>query len=236
MQLQNTLPREVRSEASVCEEWVPLAGARVLELGCGRADSTRELAQRHPDAQFVAQEVDTVQHGLNLAATVPPNVTFALGGAQEIPVADGSYDAVLMFKSLHHVPVELLDRALSEIHRVLAPGGIAFFAEPVFEGEYNEVIRIFHDEERVRLLAFAALERAVGRGQFELVTEQFFDRRTTFDSFAHFEKVVIGVTHTQHRLTPSQFEEVRERFSRHLTPTGAEFRQPMRADVLRKRG
>ena len=234
MQLSDPHTHEVRTEAEVCAEWVPLERARVLELGCGRAETTRELARLNPDARFAAQEVDVVQHSLNLCLPALPNVRYMLGGAQRIEAGDGSFDAVLMFKSLHHVPDALLDTALREIQRVLAPGGIAFFSEPVFAGEYNEILRIFHDEERVRTCAFEALARAVDSGLFELAGERFFDRRVSFESFAQFERNVIGVTHTQHTLTPVQFSAVRDRFLRHLTPSGVQLLQPMRADVLRK--
>ena len=61
----------------------------------------------------------------------------------------------------------LLDTALDEIHRVLRPGGVAWFAEPVFAGDLNEIIRLFHDEQVVRQAAFDALVRASNGGQWK---------------------------------------------------------------------
>jgi ubiquinone/menaquinone biosynthesis C-methylase UbiE len=234
MQLQNDLSQTERTEFEVCQALLPLAQAALLELGCGRADATRQIALAYPGAKITAMEVDLVQHSLNLAQTDLPNVRFSMGGAQAIPCEDGGFDAVMMFKSLHHVPVAAMGQALSEIHRVLRPDGLALFSEPVFAGEYNEVLRIFHNEQEVRMEAFAALRRAVHIGRFELVTQTFFQRRVQFGSFADFEKAVIGVTHTQHRLSQQQFAAVRERFQRSVTPNGAVFLQPMRVDLLRR--
>ena len=234
MRLRSEEYGPVRSEVEVARDWMSFSGAEVLELGCGRAEATRELAQACPDARFTALEVDTVQHSLNLGTACPSNVHFALGGAQDIPAEDQAFDAVLMFKSLHHVPVALMRRALAEIHRVLRPTGLAGFIEPVFAGEYNEVLRIFHDEQQVRERAFEALCDAVASRRFELRAQVFFARRVHFDSFAHFERMVIGVTHTHHRLDAGQFAAVRERFMRHAGPEGAEFLQPMRLDLLHK--
>ena len=234
MRLKSAEPGEIRDEFGVCAEMIDLASARVLELGCGKAEATRKLAQAHPAARFTALENDTVQATLNLQDANDGNLSFGFGAAEAIPADAGAFDAVLMFKSLHHVAVDRLDAALAEIHRVLAAGGSAFFCEPVFDGEYNEVLRIFHDEERVRAAAFDAIRRAVAGGRFELVEERFFRRAVSFASFAHFEKAVIGVTHTHHRLTPDQFARVRERFMRSSSPDGAHFLSPMRADLLRK--
>jgi SAM-dependent methyltransferase len=234
MQLQSRAESLELPESSIYEALLPLAHARVLELGCGRAEATRAIASRHPEARITAMEVDRVQHEINVARGDLPNIEYVEAGAQAILAGDASFDVVLLFKSLHHVPGDLLDRALDEIHRVLVPGGLAYVSEPVFAGACNDIVRIFHDEERVRAAAFDALQRAVASGRFELVCERFFDAPVKFDSFAEFERRVIGVTHTRHQLTPAQYAATRTAFDAHIGPAGAQFRQPMRVDLLRK--
>ena len=215
---------------------LPLEQARVLELGCGRAEFTRALAARFPASRITAMEVDAIQHAKNLAAERPGNVAFAAGGADAIPLPAASVDVVLMLKSLHHVPVERMDAALAEIARVLAPGGFAYFSEPIYAGEFNAIMSLFHDERAVREAAFAALVRAVATGRFELVAERFWQARRRFAGFAKFDERMIGATHTTHRLSRAVHATVRERFLRHLAPDGtATFDQPMRVDVLRRR-
>ena len=234
MRLRDPDARSVCSERDIYRELLPLAGARVAELGCGRAELTRAIAEEFPAARIIALEVDAIQHACNLTISDLPNVRFVAGVAEALPLDDDSVDLVLMFKSLHHVPGDLLDTALKEVRRVLVPGGLAYISEPVFAGEYNEIMRIFHDEERVREAAFAAITRAVKSGALEFVTERFFSTPLRFDDFAHFEERVLGVTHTQHRLSEAQLSAVRERFARHITPQGVQFLQPMRVDLLRK--
>jgi acyl-CoA hydrolase len=84
------------------------------------------------------------------------------------------------------------------------------------------------------MLAFEAVRRAVADGVLELVQQVFFGSPVKFADFAEFERMVIGATHTSHRLSAEQYERVRERFARHQTPQGATFTQPMRVDLLRK--
>jgi ubiquinone/menaquinone biosynthesis C-methylase UbiE len=225
----------------VCDEYIivksllPLRGAHVLELGCGKAEKTRAIAQGGHVASIVALEVDEIQHARNLQIGDLPNVSFRVGGAEAIPAADASFDIVLMFKSLHHVPIDKMAQALAEIRRVLKPGGLAYLSEPLYAGEFNEIVRLFHDEKTVREAAFAAIQRAVDGGTLELVGQTFFKAPRHFGDFEQFEQQVLKVTHTHHQLSPEVYEAVRGAFLRHMTPQGVDVQQPMRVDLLRKK-
>ena len=227
---QTTLVNEVK----LMLDALPFDGARVLELGCGKAEKTRTLAETGRVAEILALEVDAIQHARNLQVTDLPNVRFAHGGAEAIPAEDNAFDIVIMFKSLHHVPVAHMDTALSEIARVLKPGGLVWISEPVFAGELNEIMRLFHDEQIVREAAFAAVCRAVEDGRLLLNEERFFNTRSLFDSFEQFDARMIRVTHSNHALSPELYREVQKKFAAHLTPDGATFLNPQRVDVLQK--
>lgn len=213
---------------------LPLDDARVLELGCGRAQKTRTLAESGRVREILALEVDAIQHARNLLIDDLPQVRFAQGGAEAIPAEADSFDIVIMLKSLHHVPVRHMTRAMEEIARVLRPGGLAWISEPVFAGEMNEVMRLFHDEESVREAAFGAVCGAVERGILNLERQLFFQTRSAFADFAEFDARMIQVTHTEHRLSPECYAEVRRSFEAHLTAEGATFFNPQRVDVLSK--
>lgn len=213
---------------------LPLLNAKVLELGCGKAEKTRKIAASGKVAAIVAMEVDEIQHGKNLQNDNLPNVTFRRGAAEAIPADGASFDIIMMFKSLHHVPTDKMDAAFSEIHRVLKPGGLAWISEPVYAGAFNEVIRLFHDEKQVREAAFAATQRAVADGRFQLVRQRFFSVASHYRDFEQFEDQVIRVTHTNHRLAPELHATVRQQFDAYLTPSGAHFHNPLRIDILRR--
>lgn len=227
---QNTLCNEVKLMLST----LPFDGASVLELGCGKAEKTRMLAETGRVREILALEVDAIQHTLNLSAPVLPNVRFAHGGAEAIPAPDASFDIVLMFKSLHHVPVALMGQALREISRVLRPGGVAWISEPVYAGDLNDILRLFHDEKEVREKAFAAICQAVESGCLTLERQLFFSTRSQFDDFEQFDTRMIRVTHSDHQLSPALYQAVQEKFAAHLGPEGATFLNPQRVDVLRK--
>lgn len=224
----------VCQENEIYENKLSLDGKHLLELGCGKAYISRMIATKGEDRSLVAMEVDEIQHKKNLQIDDLPHVRFVLSGAQDIPENDNTFDVVFMFKSLHHVPLDLMDKSLEEIHRVLKPGGIAYLSEPVFDGDFNEIIRLFHDEEVVRQAAFASIEKAVKEELFLLDEEIFFCTPRHYDSFDVFEGRFIKVTHTDHQLSADQMTKVRNQFLQHMTEDGADFLVPVRVDVLRK--
>ena len=212
----------------------PAQHPRIIELGCGAAALSRSLLKRFPACAVTALEVDERQHAKNLLDP-QPGLDFVKAGAQAIPFGDGRFDLALMLKSLHHVPLDLLDAALAEVHRVLRPEGLLYVSEPVFAGALNEVMRLFHDEEIVRAAALRAIERALASGAWEQVAETRFETPVHYRDFAEFEQRMIGVTFVDHRLDAATLRAVRERFEPHITADGAHFVRPMRVNLLRKR-
>lgn len=221
-------------ESDIFNRLLALDDKHILELGCGSATLTRQIAEAGSNRRITALEVDEIAHGKNLEITDLPNVTFDLAGAESIPLDDASADVVIMFKSLHHVPLDRMDAAMREINRVLKPGGLAYISEPIFAGAFNEVLRLFHDESQVRQAAFNTVKKAVDDGLFELADEVFFNSPAHYDSFAEFEDRILKVTHTDHRLSDDLYALVKQRFEEHLGEEGVDFLQPIRVDLLRR--
>ena len=89
---------------------------KVVDLGCGHT----------PYKNFMPPAVE-VYHTLDYQPRVP-NVTY-IGDIQHMPmVASNSYDSAICFEVIEHVPQP--GRALSEIYRVLKPGGVAIISVP----------------------------------------------------------------------------------------------------------
>ena len=236
MSLQGQQAQDTTNELVVIKRMLKLENARILELGCGAADKTRQLAEQTSVSDIVAVEIDPIQHEKNIKINDLPKVTFKSYGAEEIAEPDASFDIVLMFKSLHHVPEDCLDQALEEIHHVLKPGGQAYFSETVFAGAFNEIMRLFHDEEQVRQQAFSALQRAVDSLLFELQEEYFFRNVVKLKSWEQYQHGILNVTHTEHQLSDDVLAEVKKRFMAHKGHEGFVFEIPNRVDVLRRSG
>jgi SAM-dependent methyltransferase len=107
-----------------------LHGKTVLEYGCGEGWITRDLGMKGAvvsafdiSAEAVRQTRERVE-----AAGVAAHCHVAEMGAERLKYADESFDIAVGFAILHHLDVKL---AVAELLRVLKPGGIAYFAEPL---------------------------------------------------------------------------------------------------------
>ncbi|HSK83592.1 MAG TPA: class I SAM-dependent methyltransferase [Rubrobacter sp.] len=94
--------------------------ATVLDLGCGAGvPVTRWLADRG----FAVTGVDVSAKQLELARTNVPGGTFLKAGMTEVVFAPESFEAVVAFHSIIHVPRTEHPTLLESIHRWLEPGG-----------------------------------------------------------------------------------------------------------------
>lgn len=96
-------------------------GKRVCEVGCGNG----YLLSRYAEHGAIVTGVDLTERAVELSRRrfelygLPG--TFVQGNAEQLPLRDGSFDLVLSMGVLHHVPD--IHRAVSEIRRVVEPGG-----------------------------------------------------------------------------------------------------------------
>ncbi len=222
------------TELEIIGRLLPLENAEVLELGCGRAWMTRQITERYHPRRMIATEVDRIQHEKNLQIDDLSGVTFVYGGAEAVDLADESIDIALMLKSLHHVAMEQMDRGLHEVARVLRPDGLLYVSEPVYDGDFNEILKLFHDEKVVREAAYGAICGVVVSGLFELEEQIFFNAPGHYRDFAHFEERMLNVTHIDHRINDALYQQISAAFMRHMSDDGAHFMKPSRVDLLRK--
>lgn len=133
--------------------------ARVVDVGCGSGSLSRRLVARG----FRLCSFDYSRDFLTrLSSAVPrdvvPRFSLLSGSAQDIPLRDGCADAVVCGEVLEHLPDD--HRAVSEIFRVLAPGGRALVTVPAFQRLWDE-----NDE-------WASHFRRYDKGQLDRVFEE----------------------------------------------------------------
>jgi len=109
---------------------------RALEIGAGTGYFSLNLLRSGVIGSAVATDISPgmLERLSKTAAELGLSVQTAQADAEALPFEDGSFDLVMGHAVLHHLPG--LDNALSEFHRVLAPGGtLAFMGEPSAHGD-----------------------------------------------------------------------------------------------------
>jgi SAM-dependent methyltransferase len=103
-------------------------GERMLEVGPGPGAATDYFRQHV--RELVAVEIE--QEAAALLRERFPDVEIMHGDATSLPFPDASFDSAGTFTMLHHVPTTALqNRLLSEVLRVLRPGGVLVGSDSV---------------------------------------------------------------------------------------------------------
>jgi SAM-dependent methyltransferase len=105
-------------------------GETMLEIGPGPGAATVWL--RSKVRHLVALELDVATAESLSTRLAGTNVEIVSGDAATLEYASESFDSVACFTMLHHVPtVSLQNQLLSEVLRVLRPGGVLIGADSV---------------------------------------------------------------------------------------------------------
>jgi ubiquinone/menaquinone biosynthesis C-methylase UbiE len=118
--------RRYESHYHLGELFASLHGShgRLLEVGCGIGVDSIQLAKCGFDVTAVDLTESALKVARQFAAARGVSVDFRLGNAEGLDFPDGTFDAVYSFGVLHHTPD--IARSVSEVRRVLRPGGTAY--------------------------------------------------------------------------------------------------------------
>jgi len=108
---------------------------RILDLGCGDG-RTFYLLDGFKDAKGVGLDLD-----LNGLKKAQKKCLAVLGGGERLPFLDNSFDLIVEFHVLHHIPD--YSKAISEVYRCLRKGGYFLMVEAVND---NPIFRFIRDK------------------------------------------------------------------------------------------
>lgn len=122
----DSVPIGERALEAAIREFLPRAGNRMLDAGCGEdAPFTRKFA----DEVFVA--------GIDLCRALPPDLPTVCGDLGRLPFADQAFSTVFSRSVFEHLVVP--DQVMEEIGRTLKPGGFCVILTPS-RYDYSSVV------------------------------------------------------------------------------------------------
>jgi ubiquinone/menaquinone biosynthesis C-methylase UbiE len=116
--------RELRQRTATLARMQP--GEQVLDVGCGTGTLAMEVKFRVGSAgRVVGVDPGTQQIARARAKAARRHVPieFQIGVIEQLPFPDQTFDVVLSTLMMHHLPAPLKRQGLTEIARVLKPGG-----------------------------------------------------------------------------------------------------------------
>ncbi|MFG2123086.1 class I SAM-dependent methyltransferase [Streptomyces sp. NPDC048710] len=125
-------------------------GSRVLDVGSGTG---RPTAQTLAEAGHSVLGVDVSPVMVDIAARQVPGAEFRLADIRELPLAEGSFDAVCGYFSLLQMSRAEQSAVVGRMARALRPGGLAVLATVPLDVEAFEAVFMGHP---VRVTSFAA--------------------------------------------------------------------------------
>jgi SAM-dependent methyltransferase len=150
------------------------AGRRVLDLACGEGYGSALLACMAAQVTGVDVSPQAVRHASETYVALP-NLRFVEGSCSRIPLPDESIDLAVSFETLEHI--EEQREFLTELARVLAPGGLLLLSCPN-KAEYSDR-RGFANEFHVKELYRDELATLVG-AHFPAI--EWYGQKPTFFS------------------------------------------------------
>lgn len=113
------------------------AGKRVLDVGCGRGDSSLLMASRGAQVSGIDVSRVVIEEVAKRMREKKLQVDFRIMDAENMDYGDCYFDVVCGTGVLHHLDLEM---SLGEIKRVLKVGGVGIFLEPL---GHNPLINLF---------------------------------------------------------------------------------------------
>ena len=120
-------PNRARTRVAL-REIEPLAGTRLLDLGCGAGLGTRMAIEE--GRASLAVGLDFSWTALALARRTSPVGAWIQGDGTTLPFRDGAFDRVFSHGSMEHFPD--VAAGFRELQRVMAPGARAVIVVPNF--------------------------------------------------------------------------------------------------------
>ena len=126
---------------------------RVLDIGCGTGTLAVLIKRLHPDVAVVGLDPDpkALARARRKAERERVSVQFDQGYSDDLPYSAASFDRVFSSFMLHHLPVQVKERTLQGVRRVLAPHGflhVLDFAMP--SSRPHGLTRLFHSSEHLK--------------------------------------------------------------------------------------
>ncbi len=117
---------------------------RMIDLACGTGDIPIQVAKKHKNIKIIGADLSTgmleIAKKKCVNAGLEERISWVKTDIQDMQFENSSFDVVTMVFGLRNLPD--MEKGISEISRILKPGGKAFIME--FSLPENKIMRSLH--------------------------------------------------------------------------------------------
>lgn len=117
---------------------------RVAEIGCGPGHGVEAISRLLPSAEVVGVDLSPfqIERAMQRCGRFGGRVRLLHANAVALPMAEGSYDAVVGAHVIGHLPREAANAVLREVERVLAPRGKLYLIDHLWHPSPTTTLRM----------------------------------------------------------------------------------------------
>lgn len=125
-----------RQKLDIIEAMSDIEGKQILEFGSGRGEFSVALAKLGGIVTGIDIGKDLIELAKRVATVNNVKCEFTVNSIDKLQFEDNTFDFVVGSAILHHLPKKAVIDSLNEAYRVVKPGGMSLFIEPI---ENNKV-------------------------------------------------------------------------------------------------
>ena len=160
-------------------------------------------------------------------------INFMKAGAENINSLINVYDLIFFFNSLHHIPINLMEKSIEHCKNKISNSGSILIIEPIAEGNFHDFVKNIDDETKVRNEAYKAINNC-NKYNLKIIKELIYNEVKTFNNGDDCINFLSKVDANRIRYIEINKEFLLNEFNNlsHYSNNKYKFIQPMRLNIL----
>jgi len=160
-------------------------------------------------------------------------INFMKAGAENINGLTNVYDLIFFFNSLHHIPINLMEKSIEHCKNKISNSGSILIIEPIAEGNFHDFVKNIDDETKVRNEAYKAINNC-NKYNLKIIKELIYNEVKTFNNGDDCINFLSKVDANRIRYIENNKEFLLNEFNNlsYYSNNKYKFIQPMRLNIL----
>ena len=206
----------------------------VLDVGCGNGWFSHWASAN--GGQVDAIDPSEIQITEAKSRNYNNKINFIKAGAEDINDLINVYDLIFFFNSLHHIPINLMEKSIEYCKTKISSSGSILIIEPIAEGNFHNFVKNIDDETKVRNEAYKVINNC-NKYNLKIIKELKYNEVKAFNSGDDCINFLSKVDVNRISFIENNKEFLLNKFNSLANYSNSiyEFIQPMRLNILKNK-